>query len=300
MTFDCVGVGICPLDHLALLKAYPRSDDKTQAVAWETQGGGAAPTAMATLARFGRKVAVVSSVGSGNTGKQALAELSRAGISVRGVKRISGEPHPVSHIWIDRRNAKRTIVLTQKLTHLKNLSRIQKEIIAHSKMVLIDGTEPDAGLAAAGLAGRLGIPTMLDAGSIREATLDLLQTCDMVIGSEQFARQWMPDAGVREVVAHLHGKGARLAGITLGRKGAVLCENRKWVRQKAYKVKAMDTTGAGDVYHGAFIEGILRKWPIEKTARFAAVVAALKCTQIGGRKGIPTFGQAVRRLSTFC
>ena len=112
-------------------------------------------------------------------------------------------------------------------------------------------------------------------------------------GSERFAREYMARASCREVLKRIHRKGARLAGITRGQKGSIVFDGRKFYNEEAYRVRVADTTGAGDVYHGAFVEGVLCAWPLEKTMRFASVVAGLKCKTLGGRKGIPSFSQAL-------
>lgn len=294
MMYDCTGIGICPLDHLVLVKRFPRPDTKSTAVLSEVQSGGPTSTAMTVLSRFGRKTALISSTGEDYNAIHVLDEFKKEKINLDGVRKIKGLPHPVAYIWISGKNAHRTLVLTEKLPVMKKLTTKQRGLILNSKMILIDGTEPEVGLEAAVLAKKNGIPVMLDAGSMREATRELLNLCDYIIGSQAFAQQF--GKSPRGSIMAFLDKGAKIAGITSGTRGALISDGSETIHQKAFKVNAIDTTGAGDVFHGAFLEGLLQKWDLRKTTEFATAAAALKCRKLGGKKGIPDFSEVNKFL----
>lgn len=90
--------------------------------------------------------------------------------------------------------------------------------------------------------------------------------------------------------------GPGIVGITLGDEGCILSWENRSLREPAFKMDVVDTTGAGDVFHGAFIYGLLKNWSLEKTAKFANAVAAMKCRKLGGRAGIPTLREVTEFL----
>ncbi len=109
----------------------------------------------------------------------------------------------------------------------------------------------------------------------------------VVVASEPFAGRFAPGRTPREAVSAILARGARWAAVTLGERGAVAGDGRRWAEQPAFRVPVVDTTGAGDVYHGAVAVGLLDGAAPDDILRFAAAAAALKCRALGGRLGIP-------------
>ena len=154
---------------------------------------------------------------------------------------------------------------------------------------------PETSMYAAKKAQGKGVPIMLDAGRIREGMLELAHMSDYVVGSEEFAR------GLREekpfdpedAIEQMKSFGAKASTITLGDKGSMTVCNDETFRTPAFKVDAVDTTGAGDVFHAGYIYGLLQKWEIKEVVRFASAFAALKCRKLGGRAGIPSLEETI-------
>ncbi|MBE9529093.1 MAG: sugar kinase, partial [Proteobacteria bacterium] len=178
-------------------------------------------------------------------------------------------------------------------------NEVTAPFIKGKDFLLLDGLMPDASIKAATIAKSVGVPVMLHAGSLRPGMEELIPLCDYVVASEGFARAYgkTPSAALGRLVA----AGASVATVTLGSRGSVTADSRggekrpKRFKTPAFKVTAVDSTGAGDVFHGAYIYGLLRGWPLEQTVKFASATAALKCTSAGGRSGIPTLS-AVNRF----
>ena len=124
--------------------------------------------------------------------------------------------------------------------------------------------------------------------------LKLASVSDYVVCSEEFISGMKMSMG--DALGKLSGKKARAVTVTLGKKGSFTWHEGRTFKHKAYQVKAVDTTGAGDVFHGAYAFGVLQGWGIEKTVQFASAVAAMKCAKLGGRSGIPTLQEAMRFL----
>jgi sugar/nucleoside kinase (ribokinase family) len=137
----------------------------------------------------------------------------------------------------------------------------------------------------------------MDAGTMREGSKELVALVDVVIASETFLR---PLAGTNvsheKTLRAIKEFGAGQVVVTLGPKGSVgMNEHGIMIRQKAFSVRAKDTTGAGDVYHGAYLYGLLQGWDMPECMSFASTTAALKCTMIGAQTGIPDL-QTVREF----
>ncbi|MCZ6679310.1 MAG: PfkB family carbohydrate kinase [Candidatus Poribacteria bacterium] len=119
--------------------------------------------------------------------------------------------------------------------------------------------------------------------------------------SDIFVQEWMPDTPVEAVLQRLCEFGAKIAVVTLGERGCVAKWEKGIFAFPAFPVNVIDTTGAGDAFHGGFIYGLLQDWPVEQTIRFASAVAALNCCNLGGRSGLPTVEEVDRFLANvFC
>jgi len=125
---------------------------------------------------------------------------------------------------------------------------------------------------------------------------DLIGLVDIAIASDDWVRMALKAKTVQEALEKLFARGVEIAGITLGSEGSIFKTEEEVFRQRGFKVKVVDTTGAGDVFHGAFAYGIAEGWDIRKTAEFASAVAAIKCKRLGGRAGIPDLQEAINFL----
>ncbi len=129
---------------------------------------------------------------------------------------------------------------------------------------------------------------VMDAGTLREGSLDLVARVDVLIASEPFAEAMAGSGESHEqTLKKMRQMGPRQAVITLGPKGSVGLDGSGMVRQAAFPVVSRNTTGAGDVYHGAYIHGLLRGWDMRGCMRLASAAAALKCENSAGWDGIP-------------
>jgi len=146
-------------------------------------------------------------------------------------------------------------------------------------------------------AGRAaGMQVVYDAGAPREKMDEMMKLTDVLIASERFAAE-MGSGALADSLKRLHAKGPRTVVITIGEEGSVGMEKDETYIVPATAVDAVDTTGAGDVYHGAFIYGMLQGWGLRERMRFANTAAALKCRSLGGRAGIPTLQEVHEALS---
>ncbi|MFW6308597.1 MAG: carbohydrate kinase family protein, partial [bacterium] len=143
-------------------------------------------------------------------------------------------------------------------------------------------------LQAARWAQEEGMTVVIDADSYKKDIQENLEVVDVFIGSEFYYNYLFSEKNYQKNCKKLQKLGPKVVIFTLGEKGCVGVYEDKYFEQPAFEVEVKDTTGAGDVFHGAFIYGLIQDWDIEYIAKFASAVAGIKCTRVGGRAGIPT------------
>jgi sulfofructose kinase len=153
--------------------------------------------------------------------------------------------------------------------------------------VLIDGRDTEATFALIQWAKAQGSQIVLDAGSPRQRMDELLKSVEYPIVSESFCHKFLKVNNYRTAIDRLLKYGSKAAVVTCGKNGCYGGDETGIYYIPAFPVTIVDTTGAGDVFHGAFIFGLLNNWKLEKTLTFASATAAIKCTKLGGRSGIP-------------
>jgi sugar/nucleoside kinase (ribokinase family) len=294
-----IGIGYCGMDYLCIVPRVPH-DDKVEIVDSLIQGGGPAVTAVVAAARLGAEAAFCGVVGDDERGGQILRGLKDEGIRITGVKIRKKAESPAGFCWIDQQSGKRSIAWTRGNARPLAPNEISADLIRSSDLLHLDGHQTRAVLSAAKTARRKGVTVSIDAGTLVPGIEEVLALSEIIIASAHFAMRFTglrsPSAAARK----LFFPGCRFAGVTLGKRGSVGFDGKRVFRCPPYEVPAViDTTGAGDTYHGAFAFAAAQCRPWEQCMRFATVVAALKCTRLGGRTGIPNLRTAERHLKKF-
>jgi sulfofructose kinase len=286
-----VGIGQCAWDMLAIVDHFPQADTKMEALAWEEQGGGPAATALATLARLGVPCRFHGVVGDDREGAAIRQSLTDEGVDVAGLLKRSNASSQTAFIVIDKSRGTRTIFWKRPSGDPLAPQELSRDFLNGTEFLLLDGLMKDVSLFAAEQARKAGVAVMVDAGRVRDGMLELCRLSDYVVGSEEFARElgWNDDpASFRQ---EIRKRGLGIATITLGKRGSVTFAGDEIISVPAFPVETVDTTGAGDVFHGGYLYGLLQKWPLKDTVRFASAVAAMKCRKLGGRAGIPRIAE---------
>ena len=285
--FDCLGFGICALDYLSVLDPYPGLDEKVNVVASSVQGGGPVPTAMATMAKLGAGVTFVGKVGDDYEGRMIRSELKKVKVNTDFLIIDEKARSLKAFIWVDKNSGKRTVALDK--TRMKP---VRPEEISYLKDVSfeylhLDGRDIDASIFLAKKAKKDCSEIILDLGSLRENLEELFPLVDYLVVSKKFSYDYTQLQDLSQACLELKKIGFKCVVITLSEKGCVWTNSLKVDYFPGFKIEVVDTTGAGDVFHGAFIFGLLKKWKMEKIIDFASACAALKCRKLGGREGIP-------------
>jgi ribokinase len=288
LKYDVVGLGQCCVDYLALVERYPYVNEKSEVNKLTIQGGGPVATAMVTLSRLGVSTSFIGKISDDYFGTLIQDSLTVEHVNIDHIVVEKGGRSQVSFIVIEKETGKRTIFWTKPTVAPLSPDEINKDIIRNASVLHLDELMIEGSLEAARCAKDAGVTVVVDAGSLREGSLELIKMADYVITSEVFAKQYYSNNyDAKTAAMELLKMGSRAVVVTLGDKGSITVSKESYFYQPAFKIKAVDTTGCGDVFHGAFIFGLIQRWDLKETIRFASATAALKCRNIGGRTSIP-------------
>ncbi len=297
-----IGLGQCAYDYLFVTDSFPVPDTKKEILEWTNAGGGPVATALAALSRLGIDCNYHGIIGDDEAGKRIRESLLDENINIDGLIERADADSQVAFIAVEKESGKRTIFWKRPSGNPLSPNELPEHFLDNADFLLVDGLMAKASIYAAKEAREKGIPVMLDAGRVREGMIELANICDYVVCSEEFARGLRKDKPFdpEEAIEKIRSFGAKSATITLGDKGSITLCNDEVFRTPAFKVDAVDTTGAGDVFHAGYIYGLLKKWEIQEVVRFASAFAALKCRKLGGRDGIPGLVETEEFLKNNC
>jgi len=282
---------------LGRLAEYPPADAKTELSETLIQGGGPVATALVTLARLGVDTAFLSRVGDDDFGVRTRSELLAEGVDCRGLLTDPARSSQFAFIAVEEGSGRRNIFWSRGSARPLTPTEVDPALIRSCRVLHLDGLQLEASLAAAGIAREAGVTTVLDGGTFREGTAELLPLVDHLVVSEKFALQVGGGKEPRLALEALLGFGARAVTVTVGEKGChTLSRAGEAFHQTALPVTVVDTTGCGDVFHGGYIYGLLQGWELRRTVRFAAACAALKARALGGRTAIPRLKEVEKLL----
>jgi sulfofructose kinase len=283
-------VGHASYDISVFVSGYPAENSKAETDLLLEAGGGPAANAAYLLSFWGASCAFAGLVGDDPYGRRAVVELETVGTDVSLIELRAGHLTPVSVITVNRENASRTIVNRKASDAALRLTPGALAGMSPS-VLLFDGHEVQASLAA--LEAFPEAKSVLDAGSLREGTVALAGKVDYLVSSERFARQTcklasLDDEGIRQTcLGELRRRYGNTVVVTLGERGLIADDGGGYFAMPAFTTRAVDTTGAGDVFHGAFAYGIARKMTLREALRLASMAASVSVAKQGTRVSIP-------------
>lgn len=289
--FDVVGLGLNAVDHILVIPKYPKPDTKLSIIDYYKGGGGQVATALVALSRWGMKTKYIGRIGSDEFGEFQKQSLLKEGVDIRELKKIEGARSQFSFIMVEEKTGRRTIVWERDQKLRIAPQEVKEGVISKGRILHLDTHEVDASIEAAKIARRHNIPVVLDAEKIKERTEELLKSVDVLISSTSFPEKLTGKKDFRKALREMKGYGCKIVCATLGKRGAIALYKDKFIVSKDFKIKARDTTGAGDVFHAGFIYGMLKNWEIEDIMKFSNAAAALKCRSLGARQGIAGMGE---------
>lgn len=284
-------LGLTAYDHIWNVEAIPEGAGKSRAGDFVSAGGGMAATAAVAIAKLGGRARFWGRAGNDAAGHAMRDELSVEGVDVGGLKLFDGAQSSVSGVIVDAAG-ERLIVNFRGSGLPTDPSWLPLEEIAKAGAVLADPRWPEAVEVVFAAARKLGVPTVLDADVAEAHVFEaLLPLTDHVIFSEQALTAF---AGTDHALAKAASYGSAITAVTRGSAGIDWLENGQAHHHPAFPVAVVDTTGAGDVFHGAWAMAVAAGASAADAAGFASAAAGLKCTRPTGRRGIPDFNETVR------
>ena len=297
--FDVIGLGYATFDFLGIVSEMPKFDDEIKMSETSQQGGGEVATALVALAKLGSSVGFIGKVGDDLIGEYIQQDFNNYEIDISNLVVQNSASSPVSMVLISQLTGERAILGCQHSVSDLLPSDIDTDLIERSRYLHLDGYWRQSAIAAARLARDSGVKVVLDADVLAydSQVNKLIELTDIVIASKNFSRLFSNTDDVQKSLEVISSFGPSVVGITLGSEGSFFYNGDETFYTPAFQVEVVDTTGAGDVFHGAFIRGLLEGWGLAKASEFASAVAAIKCTKLGGREGIPDFDQTLEFLA---
>jgi len=291
--FDVVGVGLNATDTLLLLPKFPAYAGKVPFTAEILSPGGQVASAMVACANLGLRVKYIGTVGDDVRGELQLASLRDANIDLEHVQVRKNCPNQTAYILIDQATGERTVLWSRPDCLRLEPDEITAEQITGARLLHIDGHDTPAVAKAASLARAAGIPVTVDVDTIYHGFESVLPHVDYLIASSEFPVQWTNERDPFKALERIQNEyGMRVAAMTLGAHGALARAGGRFIYSPAFVVNCVDTTGAGDVFHGAFCYAVLEEMGIRDALDLSNALAALNCTAIGARGGIKTLADA--------
>jgi len=295
--WDVLGVGCNSVDRVYRLPASPKPDSPTAKLrisSHATMCGGQMATAMAACAGLGLKTAYFGCVGHDHDGRLIRSELEQRGVDVSHV--LTREcANRFAVITVDETSGER-IVLWDRDERLNLRARdFEPALIASARILHVDDEDQEAAIAAATVARSAGVPCASDIDRITDRTKDLIAAVSIPIFAQHVLPVMTGESDIERGLRAMRQWNDGMLCVTLGPSGAMLLKDDELVIEPAFPVKAVDTTGAGDVFRAAFIYALLKEYPLRKMVRFANAAAAVSCTRAGAMASVP----AMREVEQF-
>lgn len=297
-SFDVLGLGCAAIDEILYVHNYPAADAKIRVLRRERHCGGLTATALVTASRLGMRCAYAGTLGNDSHSEFVIESMRREKIDVRGVVRRSGARPVQSVVIVDEERHTRNVFADVAAARGADPHRPARELIAASRVLFIDHFGIAGNIRAARIARQSGVPIVSDLEHGEDSRIhQLLTFIDHPIFSRKAAQAFTGEKHPARAAAKLWRSDREAVVVTCGADGVwvVSREHPTAKHLPAFAVTAADTTGCGDVFHGAYAAGLARGWNLEERLLFASATAALKATKHGGQSGIPR-ARAVQRF----
>jgi sulfofructose kinase len=236
---------------------------------------------------LGLRTKYIGTVGDDYRGRVQLKSLQESGVNIDDVEIREGCPNQSAYILIDQSTGERTVLWRRDDCLRLEPEEITEERIACTRLLHIDGHDTPAVARAAQIARERGIPVTVDVDTIYHGFDQVLPYVDYLIASTNFPVQWTNERDPFKALELIQREyGMSVAAMTLGSHGSLALCGGKFHYSPAFVVNCVDTTGAGDIFHGAFCYAVLEEWPLDRILDFSNAMAALNCKALGARGGI--------------
>jgi sulfofructose kinase len=303
---DLVGIGLNATDTLIHIPVFPQRGSKVEYSTRALQPGGQAASTVIACATWGLSTRYVGKLGEDDAARLHLDAFAVAHVDAKIVT-VPGAGSLQNIIMVDE--GERTVLCQRDDRMVLQPSDLKREWITSARVLHADGRDTAACTLAAQWARAAGIPVVADLDESYPGVETLLENTDYIIVSRDFPTAHMRDPNLESALRRMFDRyGARLAAATLGEQGVLAWDGHRLLHTPAFNVPVVDTTGAGDIFHAAFIYGLLagtpghpspdQPWPLDHQLEFACAAAAMNCMYSGARGGIRSVPEIEQLIAT--
>jgi sulfofructose kinase len=287
--WDVLGFGVVAVDDLIFVEKYPPPDSKWPVLAEERHGGGLAGTALVAAARMGACTAYAGVLGQDDLSRFSLENLQRRGVDCGQVLIRPGARPVNSTVIVEQPTGQRSILIRMAQLCEPDASSVPPLLISACRVLFVDHTWQDVSIKAAAIAHDQGIPVVADIERVGDPLLPrLLELVDHLIIGLELGKILTDETQPAAMAAALAAPWRTCTVVTAGENGSWYSIRGEAARHcPAYPVQVVDTTGCGDVFHGAYAAWISKGESIDRAVRAASIAAGLKAARRGGQDGIP-------------
>ncbi len=282
---DVVGVGLNATDTIIPVPEYPARGAKVAFRSASVLPGGQVASAVAACQTWGLRTRYVGKVGDDAAGALHREEFDRLGVEAHLIT-AEGCPSQQAFILVDD-TGERTVLWKRDERLALRPAELQREWVVDARVLHVDGHDTAAAAVAAGWAREAGVPVVADLDELYPGVEELLPKLDYFVASRDIPGRLTGETDLRKALPEVKKKyECVLAAATLGEEGVLAWDGTRFWQAAAYRVKVVDSIGAGDIFHAGFIYGLLQNWPLQRQLDFACAAAALNCMAVGARGGI--------------
>lgn len=287
---NIAGIGASLIDTLMKTDYYPVEDTKQPASMSVMQGGGPVATALVAAQKLGANTAYIGYTGTDIFADMIRNELRQYGVNVSFMHVQEQTVSPHSFIILSQNTGSRTCIYNMGTLEDNGLQNEDFELLSRVNILHIDGHYLKSTMQGVQFAKEHGVLVSYDAGGIYPEIDKLLPYVDILIPSEEFSIRFTACSSAEEAIKVLHERyNPKVLVITQGKRGGIYWDHGDVKHYYSYPVNVVDSNGAGDVFHGAFLKGYLDGMNIQQCCQFASAASALKCTGFGARRSSPDY-----------
>jgi len=295
---DVVGVGLNATDTIIRLPHFPSFDSKVRLDSADLCAGGQVASAMVACQRWGLRARYVGKVGDDWAADFQQQQLDADHVESHLIREPNC-PSPASYILVDTRSGERTVIWGRDPRVELRTEELNRSWVVNASVLLVDGHDTAAAAQAGQWAREERIPVVGDFDNLYPGVQVLLENVDYIISSSEFPARLTGEREILKALPQIYAQfKCNLMAANLGRDGVVAWDGRSFLYSPAFNVHAVDTTGAGDIFHGAFVYGLVKKMSVVQNLEFSCAAAGLACTGIGARGAIATIPEIEKLIRT--
>lgn len=291
-TYDVCAIGCVCWDYVGIVGEYPALDEKALLTELVQMGGGLSGTAMSAVAALGGTAKIFGRMGDDDFGDKILAAFAREGVDASGLEVLPGVTSQFAFCVAHESTGRRTIFWKPGSYERMVEGELDLAAVTDCRALLVDHHHLRAATEAARHAREKGLPVVGDIERVQPGAAEFLAAVTHPIVPRRFVREFSGESDLAAGARRMQEQGVELVIVTQGEEGVTAFVGDEQMHQPAFHVEpVVDTTGAGDVFHGAFAYGLALGYELAENLEFAAAAAALSCRALGGRGALATMAE---------